>query len=111
MSAPSWSRAPPIWPSRWRNSSPVCSPGRPRGSGEAAHSLADTVTEVFLYVALRRGTRPADEQHPFGYGKESWVRAFIEAAGDEAERRLRATFPGIRYVLLDPTRGRGSPSG
>ncbi|WP_239166420.1 cation diffusion facilitator family transporter [Actinoplanes italicus] len=46
---------------------------------EAAHSLADTVTEVFLYVALRRGTRPADEQHPFGYGKESWVWAFIAA--------------------------------
>ncbi|MEU8660794.1 cation diffusion facilitator family transporter [Actinoplanes philippinensis] len=46
---------------------------------EAAHSLADTVTEVFLYVALRRGTKPADQQHPFGYGKESWVWAFIAA--------------------------------
>ncbi|MFD1369649.1 cation diffusion facilitator family transporter [Actinoplanes sichuanensis] len=46
---------------------------------EAAHSLADTVTEVFLYVALRRGAKPADEQHPFGYGKESWVWAFIAA--------------------------------
>jgi len=38
---------------------------------EAAHSFADTVTEVFLYVALRRGGKPADEEHPFGYGKES----------------------------------------
>jgi len=46
---------------------------------EAAHSLADTVTEVFLFVALRRGSRPADEQHPFGYGKESFVWAFIAA--------------------------------
>lgn len=46
---------------------------------EAAHSLADTVTEVFLYVALRRGRKAADEQHPFGYGKESWVWAFIAA--------------------------------
>ncbi|WP_433825318.1 cation diffusion facilitator family transporter [Actinoplanes sp. CA-015351] len=46
---------------------------------EAAHSFADTVTEVFLYVALRRGSRPADEEHPFGYGKESWVWAFIAA--------------------------------
>ncbi|MFC7530796.1 cation diffusion facilitator family transporter [Actinoplanes sp. GCM10030250] len=46
---------------------------------EAAHSLADTVTEVFLYVALRRGTKPADEEHPFGYGKESYVWAFIAA--------------------------------
>ncbi|MEU4422319.1 cation diffusion facilitator family transporter [Actinoplanes sp. NPDC024001] len=46
---------------------------------EAAHSFADTVTEVFLFVALRRGTRPADEEHPFGYGKESWIWAFIAA--------------------------------
>jgi cation diffusion facilitator family transporter len=46
---------------------------------EAAHSLADTVTEIFLFVALRRGSRPADEQHPFGYGKESFVWAFIAA--------------------------------
>jgi cation diffusion facilitator family transporter len=46
---------------------------------EAAHSLADTVTEAFLYVALRRGTKPADEEHPFGYGKESFVWAFIAA--------------------------------
>nr|WP_307872972.1 cation diffusion facilitator family transporter [Actinoplanes ovalisporus] len=46
---------------------------------ESAHSLADTVTEVFLFVALRRGVRPADEEHPFGYGKESFVWAFIAA--------------------------------
>jgi cation diffusion facilitator family transporter len=46
---------------------------------EAAHSLADTVTEVFLYVALRRGGKAADEEHPFGYGKESFVWAFIAA--------------------------------
>src|SRR4051794_15215475 len=26
---------------------------------ESAHSLADTVTEVFLFVALRRGGKPA----------------------------------------------------
>ncbi|GIF15880.1 cation efflux family protein [Actinoplanes teichomyceticus] len=29
----------------------------------------------------------------------------IEAASDEAERRLRERFPEIRYVFLDPTRG------
>jgi cation diffusion facilitator family transporter len=46
---------------------------------EAAHSVADTVTEIFLYVALRRGDKPADEQHPFGHGKESFVWALIAA--------------------------------
>ena len=46
---------------------------------EAAHSLADTITEIFLFVALRRGSKAADEEHPFGYGKESFVWAFIAA--------------------------------
>jgi cation diffusion facilitator family transporter len=44
---------------------------------EAAHSVADTVTEVFLYVALKRGERPADARHPFGYGRETYFWAFL----------------------------------
>jgi cation diffusion facilitator family transporter len=46
---------------------------------EGAHSVADTTTEVLLFTALRRGARPADPEHPFGYGKESYVWAFIAA--------------------------------
>ncbi|SCF23085.1 cation diffusion facilitator family transporter [Micromonospora viridifaciens] len=46
---------------------------------EAVHSVADTTTEVLLYLALRRGARPADTRHPFGYGKESYVWAFLAA--------------------------------
>ena len=46
---------------------------------EAAHSVADTTNEVLLYQALRRGARPADTRHPFGYGRESYVWAFFAA--------------------------------
>lgn len=46
---------------------------------ESAHSVADTITEVLLVIALRRGQRPSDEQHPFGYGRESYFWAFIAA--------------------------------
>jgi cation diffusion facilitator family transporter len=46
---------------------------------EAAHSFADTTTEVLLFVALRRGRRPADPRRPFGYGRESYVWAFLAA--------------------------------
>ena len=46
---------------------------------EAAHSVADTTTEVLLYTALRRGSKEPDERHPFGYGKESYVWASIAA--------------------------------
>ena len=55
---------------------------------EAAHSVADTTTEVLLYLALRRGARPADARHPFGYGKESYVWAFF-AAHVHLRRRRR----------------------
>src|SRR3954463_10548741 len=44
---------------------------------EAAHSLADTITEVLLFIALKRGTRPADDKHPFGYGRETYFWAFM----------------------------------
>src|SRR5215218_7268671 len=44
---------------------------------EAAHSVADTVTEVFLFVALKRGNRPPDDKHPFGYGRETYFWAFL----------------------------------
>jgi divalent metal cation (Fe/Co/Zn/Cd) transporter len=33
--------------------------------------------------------------------------ADIERASDEAERRLVARHPGVRYVFLDPTPGNG----
>lgn len=46
---------------------------------EAAHSLADTTTEVLLYAALRHGAHPADEDHPFGYGKATYFWAFLAA--------------------------------
>jgi cation diffusion facilitator family transporter len=44
---------------------------------EAAHSVADTVTEVFLFVALKRGERKPDARHPFGYGRETYFWAFL----------------------------------
>src|SRR4051794_39218780 len=44
---------------------------------EAAHSLADTITEVLLFIALKRGNRPADDRHPFGYGRETYFWAFM----------------------------------
>ncbi len=37
---------------------------------EAAHSVADTATEVLLLAALKRSARRADRAHPFGYGEE-----------------------------------------
>lgn len=45
--------------------------------GEAAHSVADTVTEILLLIAIRRGNKPADDRHPFGHGRESYLWALL----------------------------------
>src|SRR5215218_7027256 len=44
---------------------------------EAAHSLADTITEVLLFVALKRGNRAPDARHPVGYGRETYFWALL----------------------------------
>jgi cation diffusion facilitator family transporter len=44
---------------------------------ESAHSVADTVTEVLLFVALKRGNQAPDAKHPFGYGRETYFWAFL----------------------------------
>jgi cation diffusion facilitator family transporter len=48
---------------------------------EAAHSWADTGNEVFLMIANRRSTRPPDERHPLGYGREAYVWSLLAAIG------------------------------
>ncbi len=48
---------------------------------EAAHSVADSLNEVFLLAALRRSRRPADRKHPFGYGKERFFWSLLAAVG------------------------------
>jgi cation diffusion facilitator family transporter len=50
-------------------------------AAEAAHSLADTANDLSLIVAQRRSSRPADDQHPLGYGKEAYFWALIAALG------------------------------
>lgn len=81
---------------------------------EAAHSLADTVTEVMLFIAIRRGGRAADDRHPLGHGRETYLWAllgalatFVGGAGvsfAEGESKLRRQgAPGdltVSFVVL-----------
>jgi cation diffusion facilitator family transporter len=48
---------------------------------EAAHSWADAGNEVFLVIAERRAEKPADSEHPLGYGREAYVWSMIAAFG------------------------------
>jgi cation diffusion facilitator family transporter len=48
---------------------------------EAAHSVGDTMNQVFLMASLRRSRKPADEKHPFGYGMERYFWSLLAAVG------------------------------
>jgi cation diffusion facilitator family transporter len=44
---------------------------------ESVHSLADTGNQGLLLLGGRRSRRIADAAHPFGYGRERFVYAFV----------------------------------
>jgi len=46
---------------------------------ESIHSLADTGNQGLLLLGRARARRPADEQHPFGYGSVRYFYAFVVA--------------------------------
>ncbi len=66
---------------------------------EAAHSVADTATEVLLLTALRRSARPADRFHPFGYGKERFFWALIAAVSVFVTGATFAVYEGIATIV------------
>jgi len=69
---------------------------------EAAHSVADTLNEVFLLVALKRGARAADQTHPFGCGKERFFWSLIAAVGIFVAGAMFSFFEGYQTLTGPP---------
>ncbi|WP_405697299.1 cation diffusion facilitator family transporter [Streptomyces sp. NBC_01185] len=82
--------------------------GSPALLSEAAHSVADSVNEVFLLAALRRSNRPPDARHPFGYGKERYFWSLLAAVGIFVVGGCFSFFQGFEALGSD---GQESPDG
>ncbi|MBB4979318.1 MULTISPECIES: cation diffusion facilitator family transporter [Streptomyces] len=75
---------------------------------EAAHSVADTVTEAMLLTALKRSGKPADEDHPVGYAGERYVWAMLAAVATFVGGAVFSVYDGVHTLthgeeLGDPT--------
>jgi cation diffusion facilitator family transporter len=75
---------------------------------EGAHSVADSFNEVMLFTAIKRGKRPPDEGHPFGYGKERFFYSLLAAVGIFV---VGAGYSAIEGVLTIVHSGSGADSG
>ena len=61
---------------------------------ESIHSVADSGNQALLLVGGRRAQRAATPQHPFGFGRERYVYAFIVAVVLFSVGGLFALFEG-----------------
>lgn len=73
------------------------------GSGsmlaEAIHSYADAGNQVLLFVGMRQARRPADAEHPLGYGKLSYFWSFIVALLLFSVGGLFSIYEGMHKLL------------
>jgi cation diffusion facilitator family transporter len=66
---------------------------------EAAHSVADTANQGFLLTSLQRSVREPDDEHPFGYGQERFLWAFVAAIGIFVAGAGFSLYQGLTAIL------------
>jgi cation diffusion facilitator family transporter len=72
---------------------------------EAAHSVADTITEVLLFIALKRGDRAPDARHPVGYGRETYFWALLACLATFTLGAGFSFYQGVETILEGEEQG------
>jgi cation diffusion facilitator family transporter len=65
---------------------------------ESIHSVADAGNQVLLLVGGKRAARAATPQHPFGYGRDRYIYAFIVAIVLFSVGGLFALYEGVHKI-------------
>jgi len=66
---------------------------------EGVHSVVDTGNQVLLLYGLHRAGLPADEEYPFGHGKEIYFWSFIVAMSIFAVGAGVSIYKGVHHIL------------
>src|ERR1700712_433191 len=66
---------------------------------EGLHSAIDGVNDLLLLYGLRASKRPADELHPFGYGKDLYFWSLIVSLSVFSVGGGVTIFEGVRSIL------------
>jgi cation diffusion facilitator family transporter len=73
---------------------------------EGIHSVADSGNQVLLLVGGRRADRDATEVHPFGYGRQRYVYAFVVSIVLFVVGGLFALYEGVhKWLHPEPLEG------
>ncbi|MFD5224544.1 cation diffusion facilitator family transporter [Microbacterium sp. NPDC058342] len=66
---------------------------------EAIHSVADSGNQLLLMLGGRKARREADRDHPFGYGRERYVSAFVVSIVLFSLGGLFAVYEGVEKLI------------
>ncbi|MBV2356142.1 cation diffusion facilitator family transporter [Streptomyces sp. J2-1] len=66
---------------------------------EGVHSLADSGNQFLLLIGGKRAQRDATPQHPFGYGRERYIYAFLVSIVLFSVGGMFAVYEGVEKVL------------
>src|SRR6478609_5008535 len=66
---------------------------------EAIHSVADSGNQLLLMLGGRKAKKQADREHPFGYGRERYVYAFVVSIILFSVGGLFAIYEGVEKIL------------